>query len=195
MTAPRLPLLALLTVAALGGCTLLSGPKVEPTRFYVLTAATAPPAMSSLRLGLGPVRFPGYLDRPQMAQRADANRIQYSEWARWAEPLQDNFERVLGSDLGARLGTDRIIRFPWYRNTPIDYSVSLDVTRFERQGDDEVALVARWTLHDGETGNALAANLADLRRPASSPEEAANAMSEMVAELAEQIAKAVPAAK
>ncbi len=189
MTAVRLPRLAALALLGLTGCTLLSGPKIEPTRFYVLTAASGAPApMSSLRIGLGPVRFPGYLDRPQMALRADTNRIEYSEWARWAEPLKDNFERVLGSDIGAQLGTDRIIRFPWYKNISINYSVSVDITRFERQATNEVSVVGRWTLRDGESGDSLVSNPVDLRRPAATPEEAASAMSEMIAEVATQIA-------
>ncbi|MDX2169711.1 MAG: PqiC family protein [Deltaproteobacteria bacterium] len=192
MTAARLPLAALALALALGGCTLLSGPKVEPTRFYVLTAAPAMPTMSKMLIGLGPVRFPGYLDRPQMAMRADANRIEYSEWARWAEPLKDNFERVLGSDLSALLGTDKVVKFPWYRNAAIDYSVTIDVSRFERQGPNEVGLLARWTVRDGESGSPLASDLVDLRHPASTPEEAAAAMSELVEQLAVQIAAAVP---
>jgi uncharacterized lipoprotein YmbA len=189
----RLTLLALACAALLGGCTLLSGPKVEPTRFYVLTSAPARPTMSTLLIGLGPVRFPGYLDRPQMAMRVDANRIEYSEWARWAEPLKDNFERVLGSDLSAQLGTDRVVKFPWYRNAAIDYSVTIDVARCEQLSHDEVALVARWTVRDGESGSPLASNLADLRHPAGSPEEAAAALSELINQLATQIAAAVPA--
>lgn len=193
MTAVRLPLLALAGAALLGGCALLAGPKVEPTRFYVLTAAPAQPTMSTLLIGLGPVRFPGYLDRPQMAMRVEANRIEYSEWARWAEPLKENFETVLGTDLSAQLGTDRVVKFPWYRNLAIDYSVSIDVVRFERLADSEVALVARWTVHDGESGNPLASNLADLRQPAGSPEEAASALSELINQLATQIAAAIPA--
>jgi len=185
--------LALLATLTLAGCTLLSGPRTEPTRFYVLTATPSAPGMSPLRLGLGPVRFPGYLDRPQFAVRADANRVSYLEGARWAEPLKDNFEHVLGSDLATLLGTDRVIRFPWYRNAAITYSIAIEVSRFEIQPDHQVALVARWTLRDGKSGDAIAADLADLHRPASTPDEAAAALSALTADLAQQIAAAVAA--
>ncbi|MEO8603062.1 MAG: ABC-type transport auxiliary lipoprotein family protein [bacterium] len=183
--------LTLMALAMLAGCTLLSGPQGEPTRFYVLTAPPAAPGMSPLRLGLGPVHFPGYLDRPQMARRVDDNRVAYVESARWAEPLKDNFEHVLAANLGGLLGTDRVIRFPWYRTAPIDYAVTVEVSRFERQPGDDVALIARWTLRDGKSGDPLAADLADLHRPASTPDQTAAALSAVTAELAQQIADAV----
>jgi len=182
------PLLAV----ALAGCTLLTGPTVEPTRFYVLTPiALEAPTRATLAIGLGPVRFPGYLDRPQMAVRVDANRIDYLETARWAEVLKDNFSRVLASDLGRLAGIDQVVVFPWYRTQPLAYTVSIEVSRFERQPGDEVALVGRWTLLDGKTAAPLASNLVDLRRPAATPDATASALSEVTAELAEQIADAM----
>ena len=185
-------LLSLVAVAALAGCGLLSGPSVPPTRFYVLTPdAVAAPRLSGFAIGLGPLRVPGYLDRPEMAVRRDANHIDYQETARWAEPLKDNFARVLGTDLGQRLGTDRIIPFPWYRNQTPDYTVSIDVVRFERQAGDEAALLARWTLHAAKGDAPLAANLADLRRPADTPDATAAALSALTADLAQQIADAI----
>jgi uncharacterized lipoprotein YmbA len=198
MIRARAPYAAVLGLVLLAGCALLSGPTHEPTRFYMLTATASVPGTSPLRLGLGPVHFPGYLDRPEMAVRVDENRVRYNETARWAEPLKDNFEHVLASDLSSLLGTDRIIRFPWYRNAAINYSVSLDVSRCELQPDNQVALVARWSVRDGKTGNSLLADLADLRQPATTPDQAASALSALVAQLAQQIADAVdkqPAAK
>jgi len=191
MTRARAPHYAVLVLALAAGCTLLSGPKHEPTHFYMLTATPSVPGTSTLRLGLGPVHFPGYLDRPEMAMRLDENRVQYNEVARWAEPLKDNFEHVLASDLSSLLGTDRVIRFPWYRNAAINYSVSLDVSRYELQPDNQVALVARWSVRDGKTGDSLIADLADLRRPAANSDEAAAALSALTADLAQQIAAAV----
>lgn len=183
--------LAPIVALALAGCSLLGGPNVPPTRFYVLSPdAVGAPRPSDLAVGLGPVRFPGYLDRPEMAVRRDANHIAYLDTARWAEPLKDNFVRVLGTDLGQRLGTDRIIPFPWYRNVEPPYSVSVDVLRFEAQAGKMAALQARWTLRD-KAGAPLAANTLDASRPAADPDAVAAALSAMTAELAQQIADAV----
>ena len=186
-------LVVLLAGFLLAGCSLLRGPAVTPTRFYVLTAAGAPRVMaSSLAVGLGPITFPAYLDRPELAVRVDANQIAYQDAARWAEPLKQSFARVLATDLSNLLGTERIIAFPWYSTTKIDYTVAIDVTRFEAQSDGTAILVASWTVgRDGE--HALASNVATLSRSGGSAEQTAAALSALTAELAQQIAAAIPA--
>lgn len=186
-------LVALLASPLLAGCSLLRGPAVTPTRFYVLAAAAAPrTTASSLAVGLGPITFPAYLDRPELAVRVDANHIAYQDAARWAEPLKQSFARVLATDLSNLLGAERIIAFPWYRTTKIDYAVAIDVTRFEAQSDGTAILVASWTVGRDDQ-QPLASNVATLSRSGGSAEQTAAALSALTAELAQQIAAAIPA--
>jgi uncharacterized lipoprotein YmbA len=187
------PLVLLLASALLTGCGLLRAPTVTPVRFYVLTPTVAPPTSAgSLAVGLGPIAFPGYLERPELAARVGGNQIAYDENARWAQPLRGNFTRVLATDLSRLLGSDRIFVFPWYGTTKIDYTVTIDVTRFETQADGSVALVAAWTV-SRDREHPLTSGLADLRQSGGSAEQVAAGLSALTAQLAQQIATAISA--
>lgn len=129
---------------ALGAC----GP-TEPARFFVLSPlATPPPATASSgpTLAIGPVDLPKHLDRPQIATFASVNRLEVAEFDRWAEPLVDNFARVLAENLSILVPTNRAYVQPVRRSVPVDYQVSVDVTRFAVMPDRNVQLVALWSV-------------------------------------------------
>ena len=85
-----LTLVALLALAA--GCA-----RTPPAQYYLLQApaATTVGTASGPRIGLGPVRLPEYLDRPQIVSWASATRLELSNSHRWAEPLQQSVARAL----------------------------------------------------------------------------------------------------
>jgi uncharacterized lipoprotein YmbA len=185
--------LALTIVLVAAGCGLLRGPTETPTTFYVLSATAEPgqaPAGGDLVLGLGPITFPPYLDRPQMVRRVAPNELVFDEFNRWSEPIKQNFERVLGNDLDRLIGIDRLIAYPWYSHTPMDYAVSVVVMRFEEQPSGDVALDARWTISNA-AGKPYLNRETHLTRPARSPAEVAGAMSGMTGDLARDIAGAL----
>jgi uncharacterized lipoprotein YmbA len=76
---------------------------------------------------VGPVTFPKYLDRPQIASRYE---LTFAEFERWAEPLNTNFTRAFTEHLARLIPTDRLVVFPWPRATPIDYQVTVEVAHF-----------------------------------------------------------------
>jgi uncharacterized lipoprotein YmbA len=88
------------------GCSFLPEAKPDPTRFFVLTvpaaavgaaATAAAPAMT-----LRPVELAGYLRaRPLVVRRGD-NEIEFREFARWGEPLEQGIARILREELLAR---------------------------------------------------------------------------------------------
>jgi uncharacterized lipoprotein YmbA len=185
--------LALGVALLAGGCSLLRGPQTTPTTFYVLSSTSQPgdvPAGRPLSLGLGPIELPPYLDRPQMVRRIAPNELAFDEFNRWSEPLKENFARVLGTDLDRLIGIERLITYPWYSNTPMDYSVAVVVLRFELQPDGAVALDTRWAIGDGR-GHPIVNRESRSSRPAESPAEVAGAMSELTGELARDIAAAL----
>jgi hypothetical protein len=191
--ARRLPhILAALGLAAVSsGCALLRGPTVQPTRFYVLDAALEPrSAGPPLSIGLGPVSLPTYLDRPEMVDRIGENQLTFDEFNRWSEPLKDNFVRVLATDLDRLLDLERLVSYPWYSSTPIDYAVSIVVLRFEPQPEGDVLLHARWTIGDGR-GHTAVNRESSLRHPGGSPADRAAAMTTLTGELAADIAAAL----
>ncbi|MGZ9256206.1 MAG: PqiC family protein, partial [Candidatus Binatia bacterium] len=79
---------------SVSGCMNFS-PMSDPSRFFMLnplpqSEQSRPDTdkVNSLFLGIGPIRFPAYLDRDQIVTRAGQNRFDVSENDRWAEPLE-----------------------------------------------------------------------------------------------------------
>ena len=133
-----------------------------PTQFYVLNSlfsaeAAAGDAIADLyevSIGVGPIRLPQHLDRPQIVTRDSQNEIQVAEFSQWGEPLRVNFTRVLAENLSILLATDHVAIFPWLKTTPIDYQLSMEVTRFDGSPGENALLRARWTIF-GEDGKKL----------------------------------------
>ncbi|MBM4201862.1 MAG: membrane integrity-associated transporter subunit PqiC, partial [Gammaproteobacteria bacterium] len=129
-----------------------SGCSSPEPRFYVLAGPVAPgkPAQAAAAggaaIGLGPVQFPGYLDRPQIVTRSGQNELDLAEFERWAEPLKDNAVHVIADTVSQNLGGRKVVIFPWKRATPIAYQVTVDVKRFDRTRGGETELAVRWAL-------------------------------------------------
>jgi uncharacterized lipoprotein YmbA len=131
---------------AMGGCG-----ATDPSRLYLLAPIAAPlpeaaAAGAGPALAVGPIDLPKHLDRPQIATFSSANRLDVAEFDRWAEPLVDNFARVLTENLGILVPTNRAYIQPVRRSMPVDYQVTVDVTRFGVMPDRRVQLVAVWSV-------------------------------------------------
>jgi uncharacterized protein len=192
-------LICLLVCFVPAGCFSLD-PKPDPSRFYALTslprtgqrADTA--GTNALALGIGPVKFPGYLDRQQLVTRISQNRFAVAENDRWAEPLEENFSRVLSQNLSILLQTDRIVAYPWERNQRPTYQVQVEVLRFEPNAEQRVELWARWIILD-DTKKTIGVKESYLTQPTrdKSTEASVAAMSEAVSDLSKEIAAAIRA--
>lgn len=122
--------------------------------FYTLQAlssSTQPvwstPGPRPLAIGVGPVTFADYLNRPQIITRTGPNELAFAEFNRWAGPLLDNFRRVLAENLAILLNTDRVLVFPWENSAQVEYQVKLDVQQFDGALGGRVELVAWWSVH------------------------------------------------
>lgn len=142
-------------------------------------------------VGIGPVQFPGYLDRQEIMVRVEANRFEILAYDRWAEPLDENFTRVLTENLSASLGTDRVLVYPWPRAKNPSYRVDVQVLRFDSNSVGAAELLARWTITDVNRKEQIASNELRVVRPAkdSSIDEAVTALSQTVADLSCKIAQ------
>jgi hypothetical protein len=147
-----------------------------------------------LALGIGPIKFPGYLDRPQFVTRVSQNRFVVAENDRWAEPLEENFSRVLSQNLSILLQTDRIVTFPWERNQRPIYQIQVEVLRFEPNAEQIVELWARWIiLDDAKKSLSVKESYLTRRTTDKSTEASVVAMSEVVNDLSKEIAAAIQA--
>jgi len=186
-----------LLAVSLAACSVLE-PKPDRTRNYLLAAQTQPsPATSSLVVGVGPVELPAYLDRAAIVTRDTPNQLRYSSLDRWAEPLRDNFARVLATDLGAALGTNQVVQFPARFATEVDYRVEVDVDQLERTGNDLAVVAARWELRQGPHGRVLlrTRSVHEVAIDGRKTADLVEALSRATALLADEIAAAIAAAE
>ena len=198
MSCQRLGVIILLVCFIPAGCSFLEV-KPDPSRFFALaslprTGQTAQDAAvtNQLVLGIGPIKFPGYLDRQQFVTRISQNRFAVAENDRWAEPLEENFSRVLSQNLSILLQTDRIVGYPWERSQRPTYQIQVEVLRFEPNAEHVVELWARWSIVDDkkETIDRKESFLTKSARDKST-EASVAALSETVVDLSRDIASAI----
>jgi uncharacterized protein len=191
----RLRWTLLLVYLIFGGCVSLEA-KPDPSRFFVLSplpqAGRSAQNPAALALGIGPIKFPGYLDRPQLVTRISQNRFAVAENDRWAESLEENFARVLSQNLSILLQTDRIVAYPWERNQRPTYQVQVEVLRFEPNAEQMVELWARWSITDN-TKKTVIVRESYLTHPVKdkSKEASVAALSEAVGSLSQEIAASI----
>ena len=144
-------------------------------------------------MGLGPLTFPAYLNRPQMVTRLGPNQVDVSNHDRWAEALDGNFARSLADNLAALASADNIVHYPGYSTTALDYVVQVDVIRFESDSLGAAELLCRWTLFDGAGTTRLAGREAQFTSQATAPNTASSvaALSGALADLSREIAAAL----
>ncbi|MGD2074975.1 MAG: PqiC family protein [Gammaproteobacteria bacterium] len=184
-----------LFMAAVSGCG-----TSQPTRYYLLSAsateAYGDPQRRELSIGVGPVVLPAYLDRREVVSRSSSNELDVPVYHQWAEPLQENFGRVVREDLARRLATDRVIHLPLKRSLRnalnIDYQVAIVVRKFEKMSGGSVVLDSRWVILDNDKQE-LMLRRSEYRQSPSSQDYAAQvaAQSEVLGRLSEEIAAAI----
>jgi uncharacterized lipoprotein YmbA len=133
----------------------------KPSNFYVLSALPESEAAvvrvgkeNALAIGIGPITLPIYLDRSQIVTRISRNELKMHEFNRWAEPLKENFFRVLAENLSVLLNTVDVSIYSRRISTPVNYHVTIDVTRFDVTSDGKALLIAYWAVL-GEDGRKI----------------------------------------
>jgi len=181
------------SVVVLDGC---SFGRATPTRFYSLTtisqgdAAPQTTPARNVSIGVGPIELPQYTNRPQIVTGNSTNELHQAAFAQWAEPLSDNFTRILTENLSVLLATDRVSTFSWKGPMLIEYQVIVEVTRFLGEPGGQASLVALWSIV-GKTGKeVLVSKKSSFSEPTKSQEyeDLAVAMSRNVAALSRDIA-------
>ncbi len=149
----------LLVVIISGGLwVVLSGCTSSPSsRFYILSSLATPGPETKplsdercLSLGVGPIKIPDYLDRPQIITRVAQDEFALAEFDRWAGSLKDNLTRVLADNLSVLLCTKTISLFPWVGGIPIDYRIEMEVIRMDGSLGGNVSLEAWWIIFSGD---------------------------------------------
>ncbi len=191
MTMPaRTYLIPLLTL-------LLAGCGTTPaSRYYMLTTMDTTASTQALaddqHIGVGPITFPKYLDRPQIITRTNSAEIYMAETERWAEPLQENFTRVLTENLSRQLATERISIEPSRSRGEVDLRVIADVLQFDADGSGEVILLAYWNVQGRDNTSLTGMQKSEIRLPVTDQRDWAGVVRQLstaVAGLASEIAE------
>ena len=148
LTRSRFIVVSVLVLAPLvNGCT----NSAKSIQFYRLTAdveLTNTPHVNKKDkgpvVGLGPIRIPDYLNRPQIIVAVTPHQYLLSEDHRWAERLDQNISLALYQVLPSQLNTDRLVRYPWAQREVVDYQVSMDIIEFNVDATGQSRLVAQW---------------------------------------------------
>ena len=174
------------------GCSLLPEPKPDPTRFYVLATSTPgilPPAGAPV-VQLRPVELAGYLRTPPLVVRRGEHEIEFREYARWGEPLEQGLGRVLREELQGRGAAVMAGAGREYPGS--DYTLAVRVLACEGTAAGAVEFRAVWELT--KTGDKAVATAggefraADLRWEGKTEAVLVARLSEAVAGLAAEIA-------
>ena len=190
-------LLPLALCVLLAGCSFLK--PVKPTaRHFILTPvpaaeSTAPvPATHALAVGVGQVNLPAYLFNTALVVRKGTNEVEYIPSAFWAERLDKGFQRVLATDLGILLPTDRVHLSSWQRED-VAVEVYVAVEQFDVDSSGRGVLVSQWRILSPGGEKVLKSGRSRLSRQGPPPEAgtagAIGTLSELVADLSRQLAR------
>ncbi len=139
-------------IFSLSACEGIGGPST-PTEFYRLTSVDLSGKSYSselgadLSIGIGPITIPGYANRPQIVSAGAGGRLIVEDFHHWAEPIQDNIERLLVADIASMLSARQVFHYPT-NFTPTSESLQIEVVISEmlRMADGKVQLSASWNI-------------------------------------------------
>ena len=170
------------------------------SRFYTLSSLSGPvkakgeqPLSQGPTIGLGPIRFPDYLDRPGIVTRSSGNTIEIAEFDLWAGSLKDDFLRVLAENLSILLETDKILLYPYIGVVPIDFRIGMNLNRFEGTPGERAVLEAAWVVLEGPEKKEKVIQKSRITEPVSGSDYQAlvAAQSRAVEKLGREIAQAI----
>ena len=163
----------------LSGCVNLGKGTERLPRLYVLTATAESARKSSaiqakdLSIGVGPLAFPEYLNRPQIVTRAGAHELKAAPLAVWAEPLRQNAMRVMTANMATLTGTDAVYSYPWRAGYAPHYQLQLEIVQFDAVPGGEALLVVSWEWLDRTGTLLLPRKRSVLRQPVTGNNDAA----------------------
>lgn len=102
--------------------------------------------LSDLAIVIGPVRLPGYLDRPQLARLEAGGAVELDEFSRWLGGFEDNFLRAISLDVARRTDSIRVTTYPSKAPFPADVRVKLHVDDLIAEGRSSLRVRIRWAI-------------------------------------------------
>ena len=174
------------------------GGRTPPAKFYTLQpveqSSTGKSLPLNVALAIGPVAIPAALDRAEIVTRDAGNAISFSEYHRWAGPLEEDIASVMAQNIATLLESDRVTPFTlenlFFQPT---HRVVININRYDSQLAKEFLIDATWSIKDLKSRKLLLIRNSTLREPLASAEyeELVAAQSKALAALSKIIAEAV----
>jgi uncharacterized lipoprotein YmbA len=168
---PRLVIMLILFLLWLPGC--IPVPRSPAPRFYTLqpikeaqgSALTAAAYLKDMVIGIGPVTLPEYFNRPQIVTRNKDNTIEFAQFHRWAEPLDEAIARVIAKNFSPLLPATNVEIYPWNSVIPVRYQVVIEVIELDCRLDSDVTLLIQWSILDAQEKKVLLTRRSEYRKP------------------------------
>lgn len=166
-----------------------------PVRYYSLGPANvthSADAPGSPVVGLGPLRMPDYLKRPQIVSRGDGSEVNVDDFARWAEPMDDAMHGMVATYVDSLLDDVIVIAYPYISAVDIDYYILGRVDQFDTNENGEVVLSLQWTVVDSKRQSVIEPQRERYETQAASlrdPGAISRAMNELLARFSRDISE------
>jgi uncharacterized lipoprotein YmbA len=180
-----------MTLTACGG-------RTPPAKFYTLQpveqTSTGKTLPLDVTLAVGPVAIPAALDRAEIVTRDAGNEVNFSEYHRWAGPLEEDIASVMAQNIATQLETERVTPFTreniFFQPT---HRVVININRYDSQLAQEFLIDATWSIKDLKSRKLLLVRNSTIREPLASAEyeELVAAQSKVLAALSQEIAAAL----
>jgi uncharacterized lipoprotein YmbA len=120
---------------------------------------------SSLLVGVGPVKVPEYLERPQIVTRSKENTLKFAQFDRWGESLGLGLTRLIREDLVIILPGVKFIAHPWESSVTVKYQVIVEIIQLDSTLNKNMFLVAQWQVVDAQNMKTILIKRSEFRQP------------------------------
>jgi uncharacterized lipoprotein YmbA len=171
--------------------------RTPPAKFYTLQPVQQPSMGRSLPadvgLAVGPVEIPAEIDRTEIVTRDAGNEVSFSQYHRWAGPLQQSIASVMAQNIGTLLGTERVTPFTRENIFRPTHRMVININRYDSQLSKEFLIDATWSVKDLNGNKPLLIRNSIIREPLATAayEELVAAQSKALAALSAEMAKAI----
>lgn len=120
------------------------------THFYLLQALETEAIqlnesqLKPITVLVNPIKFPEYLDRPQIVLRDSDYRLQLSANHRWAEPLSNEFSRVFIENLNSRIAPGHALVYSELHGIQPNINLTIEVLQLDVNTADQATLSVKW---------------------------------------------------
>ncbi len=106
----------------------------------MLSTVAGPPVTEKINIppgviiGIGPVKIPEYLDRPQIVTKTKDKMLNFAQFDRWGESLDLGLARLIREDLTIMLPGAKLTLYPWNPSMAVKYQIAIEVIQLDAAG-------------------------------------------------------------